>query len=168
MRRFVIYALLAAAGSLLSALAMGEKAAPPAAEDASQPDVAAIQALYSAWNDAVESADIPGYLAVLDPDVELMPTDAPPILGRDHYGTFLQPVFQNDSFEIEVAVAPQVEVDGGFAYARYDYIIHRMPVGGDDRISSYRKFLDVLRRQPDGSWRVFKHIWNYNDPGTTP
>ena len=52
--------------------------------------------------------------------------------------------------------------------ARYDYIIHRMPVGGDDRFSSYRKFLDVLKRQPDGTWRVFKHIWNYNEPSPTP
>ena len=47
-------------------------------------------------------------------------------------------------------------------------IIHRMPKGSSERISSLRKFLEVLRRQEDGSWRVLKHIWNYNEPGVTP
>ena len=131
-------------------------------------DIAAIRALYDAWNEAVEGSDIAGYLAVLDADVELMPTDAPPIQGRDNYRTFLQPVFGNDSYKIEVVAAPRVGVDGDVAYARYDYIIHRTPVGGQQRTSSYRKYLDVLRRQPDGSWRVFKHIWNYNEPGVIP
>ena len=46
--------------------------------------------------------------------------------------------------------------------------IHRMPKGSSERISSLRKFLDVMRRQEDGSWRVLKHIWNYNEPGVTP
>ena len=168
MKRFGIYAMLAAAGAILLPWAVAEQSARPAATDTGQRDVAAIEALYSAWNEAVENGDIPGYLAVLDADVELMPTDASPIRGRDHYGVFLQPVFGNDRFEIEVADAPTVEVDGDLAYARYDYIIHRMPVGSDDRFSTSRKFLDVLKRQPDGTWRVFKHIWNYNESGATP
>ena len=131
-------------------------------------DAAAIRALQAAWNQAVEAGDIKGYLAVLDADVELLPTDAPPIRGRDHYGQFLGPVFEQDRFEIEVVGPGTVEVDGNLAYARYDYVIHRMPKGTDERISSLRKFLDVLRRQEDGSWRVLKHIWNYNEPGVTP
>ena len=131
-------------------------------------DAAAIRALQAAWNQAVEAGDIPGYLAVLDADVELLPTDAPPIQGRDHYGQFLGPVFEQDRFEIEVVDPGTVKVDGDLAYARYDYIIHRMPHGTGERISSLRKFLDVLRRQEDGSWRVLKHIWNYNEPGVTP
>ena len=142
-------------------------AATPLAADPAA-DAAAIRALQAAWNQAVEAGDIGGYLAVLDADVELLPTDAPPIRGRDHYGQFLGPVFEQDRFEIEVVDAGTIEVDGDLAYARYDYIIHRMPKGGDERISSQRKFLDVLRRQEDGSWRVLKHIWNYNEPGVVP
>lgn len=141
-------------------------AAPLAADP--EADVVAIRALQAAWNQAVEAGDIPGYLAVLDADVELLPTDAPPIRGRDHYGQFLGPVFEQDSFEIEVVDPGTVEVDGDLAYARYDYVIHRMPKGSDERISSLRKFVDVLRRQEDGSWRVLKHIWNYNEPGVIP
>ena len=62
-----------------------------------------------------------------------------------------------------------IEVEGNMAYARYDYIIHTTSIPSDSiqtttTVSSYRKFLDVMRRQSDGSWRVYKHIWNYNEP----
>ena len=141
-------------------------AAPLAADHAA--DAAAIRALQAAWNAAVEAGSIEGYLAVLDADVELLPTDAASIRGRDNYGQFLGPVFAQDRFAIEVVDVGTVAVDGDLAYARYDYIIHRMPKGSGKRVSSQRKFLDVLRRQDDGSWRVLKHIWNYNEPGVTP
>ena len=131
-------------------------------------DVAAIRQLQADWNAAVEQGSIEGYLAVLDADVELMPTDAPTIRGRDNYGQFLQPVFEQDRYEVEVLAPSEIEVSGDIAYARYDYIIHRFPAGSDEPVSSRRKFLDVLRRQEDGSWRVLKHIWNYNEPGVTP
>lgn len=131
-------------------------------------DVAAIRQLQADWNAAVEQGSIKGYLAVLDADVELMPTDAPAIRGRDNYGRFLQPVFKQDRYEVEVLAPSEIEVSGDIAYARYDYIIHRFPSGSDEPVSSRRKFLDVLRRQEDGSWRVLKHIWNYNEPGVTP
>lgn len=166
MKRIWIYIALAAAAGILALAAPDGRGAEAADEGAE--DVAGIRALYAAWNDAVENGDVPGYLAVLDEDVELMPTDAPPIQGRDNYGVFLGPVFTSDRFEIEVAEPAAIEIDGDLAWARYDYIIHRLPAGSDTRISSYRKFLDVLKRQPDGSFRVLKHIWNYNEPGVTP
>ena len=161
--------MLTAAGCLLvPVLSAGETPGSAVPADDGADDIAAIRAVYAGWNAAVESGNIVGYLAALDEDVELMPTDAPPIRGRDNYAGFLEPVFATDSFEIEIADTGTIEVDGDLAWARYDYIIHRLPEGGAARISSYRKFLDVLRRQPDGSWRVLKHIWNYNEPGVTP
>ena len=84
MKRFGIYAMLAAAGTVLLPWAVAEQSAPPAAADARQRDIAAIQALYSAWNEAVENGDIPGYLAALDADAELLPAAAPPIRGSRH------------------------------------------------------------------------------------
>ena len=55
-----------------------------------------------------------------------------------------------------------------YEQSRYDYIIHRTPKGGSETISSYRKFVDIMRRQEDGTWRVYKHIWNYNEPDVVP
>lgn len=155
-------AMTAAAAVMLATFTPAGHAADPA------DDVAAIQALQARWNQAVEAGNIDGYVAVLDADIELMPTDAPPIRGADNYRAFLQPVFVNDTYRIEAVGPGEIVVDGDLAYARYDYIIHRTPKDGSQTFSTLRKYLDVMRRQEDGSWRVYKHIWNFNEPGLQP
>lgn len=165
---------LAAVSVLLMAACQPPAApsAPPAASAASaakkQADVEAIRQLQDDWNRAVEAGSVDGYAAVLDDDIELLPTDAPSINGVDNYRAMLDGVFTTDTFRIEVVVPSTIEVDGDMAWSRYDYIIHRTPKGAAEPISSYRKFLDVMRRQDDGSWRVYKHIWNYNEPDVVP
>ena len=131
-------------------------------------DITAIRQLQSDWNIAVEAGSVDGYAAVLDDDIELLPTDAEPINGVGNYRAMLNGVFSSEDFKVEVMAPSVIEVDGDRAYARYDYIIHRTPKGSTETVSSYRKFLDVMRRQDDGSWRVYKHIWNYNEPDVVP
>ena len=141
-------------------------------------DIAAIRQLQQNWNAAVEAGSVDGYLAVLDDGIELLPTSAPPINGKDGYRAMLEGVFGANSYEIEVVDQGDVMVDRDMAWARYDYIIHRTPHAADagsapashepTTVSSHGKYLDVMRRQPDGSWRVYKHIWNYNEPGVVP
>jgi uncharacterized protein (TIGR02246 family) len=140
---------------------------PSAAEQAAE-DVAAIRALQLSWNDAVARSDVAGYLEVLDPEVELLPTDAPPIVGSAGYAAMLEGIFATDTFKIDVLSPSTIEVAGDWAWARYDYVIHRTPIGSEQTFSAERKFLDVLRRQADGSWGVYRHIWNYNTPDATP
>lgn len=44
-------------------------------------DVAVIDALYARWREAVESADVPGHVAVLHSDVRMLPRDADAVVG---------------------------------------------------------------------------------------
>ena len=159
--------------ALASATLLLAAACQPASETtdtaSTEADIAAIRALQSDWNAAVEAGSVAGYLAVLDDEIELLPTDAPPINGKDGYGAMLDGVFAADTFEIEVVDAGTIDVAGDIGYARYDYIIHRTPKAeGAATVSSLRKFIDIMRRQPDGSWRVYKYVWNYNEPGVIP
>ena len=131
-------------------------------------DIEAIRQLQADWNRAVEAGNIDGYVAVLDPDIELLPTDAEPIVGAAAYREFLGPVFEADTFSIDVVAPAEIDVTGDIAWARYDYVIHRTPKDSGETFSARRKFLDVLRRRPDGAWGVYKHIWNYNTPDATP
>ncbi len=139
----------------------------PKSEDISRSDdISAIRSLQNNWNQAVETSNVDGYLSVLDEQIELIPTDAPPINGKEGYREMLEQVFNTSTFNIEVVDEGTIEVDGNMAYTRYDYIIHTTSTTSDSKesetISTYRKFLDVMRRQSDGSWKVYKHIWNYN------
>lgn len=131
-------------------------------------DVAAIDALYASWRKAVESADIPGYVAVLDADVRLLPPDAEAIVGAANYGQFLGPVFAGADYRIEVVRSPVIEVLGDVALAEYDYVIHLKLKNQAEGITqagaltaerTAARYIDVLRRQPDGRWAVYRHAW---------
>ena len=56
-------------------------------------EVKQIERLYEQWREAVATADIPSYVAVLDPDIRLIPPGADVIEGAAHYAQFLTPVF---------------------------------------------------------------------------
>jgi ketosteroid isomerase-like protein len=131
-------------------------------------DVAAITALYANWRNAVESADIPGYVSVLDTNVRLLPPDAEAIVGSAGYGKFLEPVFAAADYRIEVVRSPVIEVIGDVAVAEYDYIIHLKLKNADvgvqqagaltaERTSA--RYIDVLRRNAEGKWAVYRHAW---------
>ena len=141
-------------------------AAVAVADEAS--DLEAIDRLYADWRQAVESADIPGYVSVLHPEVRLLPPGAEPIVGADNYAGFLEPVFAAAVYRIEVVQPPSVEVFGDVALAEYEYVIHlqlkNAGVGVDqpgaltaERTSA--RYIDVLRREADGRWAVYRHAW---------
>ena len=159
--------LLALAGLLTLTVVTMKPSIADTSTDASA-DVAAITALYANWRKAVESADIPGYVSVLDTNVRLLPPDAEAIVGSAGYGKFLEPVFAAADYKIEVVRSPVIEVIGDVAVAEYDYIIHLKLKNADvgvqqagaltaERTSA--RYIDVLRRNAEGKWAVYRHAW---------
>jgi ketosteroid isomerase-like protein len=163
----VLFGVLVLAGSLLPS---GQHAAAydrPKAS-ATEQQIAVINKLYDDWLYAVENADIEKYLSVLDPTIELIPTDAPALRTNSDYGVFLQGVFKNDTFKIEKLGPKEIVIDGGLAYARYDYNITRTSLLTGETFPTSRNFLDILMKNDAGEWKIIKHIWNYTEPGTVP
>jgi ketosteroid isomerase-like protein len=131
-------------------------------------DVEAIDGLYAGWRAAVESADIPGYVAVLHEDVRLLPPGAAPIVGAANYAQFLEPVFAAADYRIEVLRSPVIEVFGDVALAEYEYVIHlalknaEVGVQQPGALTAERtsaRYIDVLRRNASGRWAVYRHAW---------
>ncbi len=134
-----------------------------------QQDIAAISKLYADWRAAVEAADIERYVRVLDDDVRLMPPGADNIVGAAKYAGFLEPVFATATYKIEVAKPANIEVIGDIAVAEYEYIVHlklkddKQGIAQPGALTASRtasRYFDVLRRQADGSWAVWRHTWN--------
>ena len=137
-------------------------------------DVAAIEQLYAGWRAAVEGADIDGYVAVLHEDVRLMPPGAADIVSAAAYRAFLGPVFDTATYRIEVVSAPDVEVVGELAVARYEYVVHltlkdaAQGVSEPGALTAARtgsRYFDVLRRRANGQWGVWRHTWNASPNG---
>ena len=130
-------------------------------------DVSAIENLYADWRTAVQSSDIQGYVANLDPDVRLLPPGAPAINGAANYGEFLKPVFATANYKIDVDRAPEVEVLGDVAVVEYEYTIHLQRIdphvevaeGALTADSNSARYFDVLRKNEAGEWRVWRHSW---------
>lgn len=133
----------------------------------SDKDKDSIESLYADWRTAVETADIPGYVSVLASDVKLMPPDSEAILGKDGYGDFLVPVFAAATYKIDVIGDFEIEVLGDIAVAEYEYVIHlNMKEGAElnepgaiTAARSHNRYFDVLRKDREGEWRIWRHLW---------
>ncbi|MBO6557104.1 MAG: DUF4440 domain-containing protein [Pseudomonadales bacterium] len=140
--------------------------APSIAADGSE-EKAAIEQVYANWREAVETADIPGYVSVLASDVKLMPPDADAIVGKAGYGAFLVPVFAAATYDIDVIGDFEIDVFGDTAVAEYEYIIELSMKEGAEitepgaitAARSHNRYFDVLRKNRAGEWEIWRHLW---------
>ena len=72
------------------------------ADSSTDADVAEILDLYVTWREAVAAADIPRYVSILDPEVRLIPPGAEVVDTAVKYEKFLQPVFKDATYRIQV------------------------------------------------------------------
>lgn len=132
-------------------------------------DAQAIVVLFATWRAAVEAGDIDAYLSHLDADIRLLPPGMAPIVGTSAYGEFLKPVFKWSSYRITVDLEPQVDVIGDMAYAEYIYSINMTLKEGAEDVGALTpgvtrsRYFDVLRRDAQGKWRVWRHAWQVLD-----
>lgn len=176
---FVLGALVLTQGCANSASSVGSASSGPVATSSAVPkavggsgesalEEAAIQKLYADWRVAVESGDIPAYLKALHPNVRLFPPGAAPILGSAGYGEFLVPVFASATYRIDVAKLQDVRVMGDTAIAEYEYVINIDLKDAESAITqpgaltaarNRARYFDVLRKQANGSWGIWRHLW---------
>lgn len=153
--------------ALLWSVAAGSRAEAAAPAAAPADEVARIEALFASWRAAVEASDIPGYLAVLDPEVRMLPPGGPHVDGIDAYGTFLGPVFAAARYVIHIDVPAEIHVVGDAAIAQYEYTIDLIRLDTEVEVaegaltadSTSARYFDVLRRNAAGEWRVWRHSW---------
>lgn len=61
---------------------------------------------------------------------------------------------------------PRPENGGDWAYERGSVTIVARPPSGEDRPPTrlVAKYIDIWRRQADGTWKVARAIWNLDEP----
>jgi uncharacterized protein (TIGR02246 family) len=135
-------------------------AAPPAPDSAR--DEAAIRALSDARAEAFRQGDASAIAARFTQDGLLMAPGAPAAQGRDAVRAYYQKLF--DQFELGLESGyDEVSVSGNLAFGRgFAKVTARPKAGGPTSIST-AKYLNILRRQPDGSWLTTHDIWNPNE-----
>ena len=107
------------------------------------------------YSTAILSSDFDQMRSLLDSDVVLMPTEDTAKKGADDVIDFFE-----TGPDIEGSITPhQVEGSGDLAYVRGNYSITFI-VNDTLRPSDTGKYVEIYKKQDDGSWRVILDIWN--------
>ena len=130
-------------------------------------DNSLIKKLYETWHEAVESSNIDGYIDSLDKNITLIPPGGPVISGAENYREFLGPVFESATYKIQDGEY-DIEVIGDIAIVRSRQTVYLTFKDNANKIQSdgalqdnitTSDYLDVLKRQEDGSWKCLVHTW---------
>ncbi|MDF9799425.1 uncharacterized protein (TIGR02246 family) [Catalinimonas alkaloidigena] len=125
-------------------------------------DVEAITAASAARAEAFNNSDAAGIAEHFTEDAILMAPAEPARQGRAAVQDYYQTIF--DAYEVTLdSHYEEVEVSGDMAYGRGEAIVRLTPKGGGETTTAASKYLNILKRQPDGSWKTTHDVWNANE-----
>ena len=95
-------------------------------------------------------------------DALLMAPGKPSTSGKAAVQTYYQSIFDEYSTQLE-SHYEEVEVSGNLAYGRGFAKVTLIPKKGGTPLVSTAKYLNILKKQPDGLWKTTHDIWNGNE-----
>lgn len=141
----------------LFALAWAIAGCQPAAQELSQADQAAIRAITDSWHQSFNAGDWAALVQLYTEDAVMMPPNAPVVEGRGALQAWLGQF--PPGTDVSLAI---VEIDGAgdLAYVRGTYTLTISMEGMPEAISDRGKYLEIRRKQPDGSWPIAVDIYS--------
>jgi uncharacterized protein (TIGR02246 family) len=148
------------------AMAVAACTQPPAAGNV-EADVRAIQAITDRFDEAVNAGDYEALALLYHEDAMRMPADAPPQIGQAAIREWFRTEAEQFRIEIDNVVREaQVFGDWGYCWGDATGTLTARDESGTRVIDS--KWMSVSRRMADGSWKVYRDIYNANDPALSP
>jgi ketosteroid isomerase-like protein len=100
-------------------------------------------------------------------DYVQMPPDAPGFKGRQALEEFYRIIYEQNSFRGStwpVEGTEKIVVADGWAFHASEYILRISPKAGGEAVEEHGKIIAICQKQPDGSWKIAREIWNRNSP----
>jgi uncharacterized protein (TIGR02246 family) len=129
--------------------------------------VADVAQVYELWNEyavAANEGDLERWIALWTDDGIQMPPGAPCRVGKAQIRRGMQPLFDLFHTRRMVIEPEEVRILGDRAYSHGTYEFEMAPKEGGHARSCSGKFLDVLEKQDDGSWKIAVDCHNYDRP----
>lgn len=133
--------------------------------DTSEADAAAIESMVFDFLEAWNAGDVASLADTYAEDAIQMPPDGPAVEGR-------AAIIQNMEDYLAVGPATQtatmdeVSVHGDIAYARGTWNVVQTPTASGAEEDRNGKWMEIYRRKADGSWEVWRWIWNQEQPAS--
>lgn len=129
-------------------------------------DVAAeekIRRLRDSYMSAQDSGDVEECLAHWMEDGVLLPPGEPAVTGTGALRKWFRSHF--DQFRSDFKVSfDEIQISGDWSFARGPFACVVIPKAGGEPIEVKGKYLEIYRRQADGSWKFARHMWSSDSP----
>jgi len=135
----------------------------PPEPDTSGADVQAIRAIVDNFDAAMNSADFEAQAELYDENAIRMPANAPAQVGKSNIREWFRLEAERSVVDIDNNVR-DVQVFGDWGYMWGDATGVITPRDGSDPTLVESKWMSVVRRQPDGTWKTYRDIYNTNLP----
>jgi uncharacterized protein (TIGR02246 family) len=134
-------------------------------EEGNKADIAAIKEILRKVAVAVASGDFEGWISLwTDNGIQMFP-GAPARIGKGQIRVGMKPAF--DQFILKMVIKnEELRVSGDLGFARGTYKESMVPKAGGETWKYDGKYLTILERQTDGSWKVARDCFNSNVPET--
>ena len=126
-------------------------------------DIAAINELYNQATLACGTGDVELYLSIFTEDAVVMAPGSPATIGKEELRPLIEGLFGLFDLGLPYTV-DEVGVIGDWAFARSSFLYSMTPKEGGETTTNPGEQLDILKRQADGSWKIYIECWNYDAP----
>ncbi len=157
---------------LCSVLILAAGCTAPPEEEAPAPEVdpvaeneAALNELIAKYLQAVNRGDADGLAVLYTEDAIRMQSNSKPKVGRDAIRLFAAADFANFNWDMQLRV-DETEYSGDLAFVRGTYAMS-LSSKEDPSVVVHQevgKWMDLMRRQEDGSWLIAREISNRDHP----
>jgi uncharacterized protein (TIGR02246 family) len=152
----------------VGALAMGfiacQPAPPPEQKTEAPPDPAPINALRDQYASMYNSGDVSGLGNLYTDDAVVMNNNQPAANGKEAILAAAQALV--GQFTVNISIMPaKTEIVGDLAYEHGTFTMSLTPkAGGGAAMQENGNYLVILKRGPDGAWKLHREIGNSSQP----
>ena len=126
-------------------------------------DIEAIKITHVEFDAALKAGDLDSWVSLFTEDAVQMPPNMPALVGKDAIRDFFQSFFEQKDFE-GGGLIEEVVVCGDWAFVRGTYAFTITTKAGGEPIRDSGKWVAFNKRQPDGSWKYHRMIYNSDLP----
>lgn len=162
----ILLEVICLSSMLLSACApQAEREADPIIDGSTttEADVEAITRVNVDLINAFNTGDVSAAVALAMDDAVDLPPHRRAVIGKEAIRSFVQSDFTQFTMNFADEIV-EVEVAGDLAVIWSNYTVTLTPKDGTEPIEDNGKWLKVLKREPDGSWKFSRNIWNSDNP----
>jgi ketosteroid isomerase-like protein len=129
-------------------------------------DVKAIKSLIDDTSRAWYEGDYEGYMETIDEEAMFLSPNYPAIEGLETLRSIYQTELGSNNYELTITTE-EILVSGDLAYSLGIWKGTVNPKDGSEPYVFNNKNLVIYKRQVDGSWKVFRAMYNSNTPSET-